>query len=140
MNFISPIGTICLLNTRRLGQSHYNSALAPLFISAPPPPQLQEARAAFDAENPAWELTIAVGVPEFRIGDGYDVPALCSIVTAVHTMTYDLRGNWVGYADVHTPLHMRPGLDQYAYEKLNLVSGRRRNGAAGWHGIRAGWT
>ncbi|XP_043247037.1 endochitinase-like [Amphibalanus amphitrite] len=81
---------------------------------------MQEARAAFDAEDPSWELTMAVGVPEFRIGDGYDVPALCSVVTAVHTMTYDLRGNWVGYADVHTPLHMRPGLDQYAYEKLNI--------------------
>lgn len=26
------------------------------------------------------------------------------------------------FADVHTPLYRRPGLDEWAYEKLNVVS------------------
>ncbi|ROT76532.1 chitinase 1 [Penaeus vannamei] len=84
---------------------------------------LQELRTAFDAEGRGWELTIAATSTRTKVLKGYNVPELCRTLDAVYLMTYNLRGLWNGYADVHSMLYARSGLDTGNKLELNVNGG-----------------
>ncbi|XP_042877189.1 endochitinase-like [Penaeus japonicus] len=84
---------------------------------------LQELRTAFDAEGRGWELTIAATSTRAKVLKGYKVSELCRAVDAVYLMTYNLRGLWNGYADVHSMLFSRRGLDSGNKLELNVNGG-----------------
>ena len=76
------------------------------------------------------ELSLAVSVARSRVEDGYEVEELCQQVDFVNLLSFDLRGNWTGFADVHSPLYRRPIDDGGVLETLNV-----QNGSSLWHSL-----
>ncbi|XP_064102138.1 endochitinase-like [Macrobrachium nipponense] len=84
---------------------------------------LQELREAFDKEDQGWMLTAAVPAGGPWAGSIYSIPDICSTLDAVYMMTYDLRTDKGGFADVHSMLYRRPHLDTGSYERWNVNDG-----------------
>jgi len=80
---------------------------------------VKEVRNAFDREGKGWEITMATGAANYIIEGGYNVPELCALMDSVHVMTYDLRGPWLPFVDVHSPLFKRPW-ESAEYGSLNV--------------------
>lgn len=84
---------------------------------------LEELKAAFEAEGRGWHLSIAVPSDPYMTAIGYDVPALCNAVHSINFMGYDLRSEMEGFADVHSLLYRRPGVDFFVHYYRNVHDG-----------------
>ncbi|XP_052893906.1 acidic mammalian chitinase-like [Anopheles moucheti] len=67
---------------------------------------LQELAKAFAPYN--YLLTVAVGAPEWRANESYDIPAISRIVNNINLMTYDMDGNY-GVTRHHAAIFQGPG-------------------------------
>src|SRR2546426_1934430 len=65
---------------------------------------------------------MAVPINELVVDEGYDVKHLGHFFDQIHVMTYDLRGTWNSFADVHSPLYKRR-YDTGRQEKNNVHDG-----------------
>nr|ARN16747.1 chitinase 9 [Tetranychus cinnabarinus] len=66
----------------------------------------KELRMEFDKHN--YILSAVVPAAEYQINSGYDVPRISRYLHQIHVMTFHLRGDWSGHADVHSPIYQRP--------------------------------
>lgn len=81
---------------------------------------LEELKEAFEPYK--LLLTSSVPVAEVQVQQGYEISRLSQHLDWMNVKTYNMRGHWLGFADVHSPLFPRP-FDQEAYKKLNVRDG-----------------
>ena len=65
---------------------------------------LQQLRAAFDAANPAWTLSSAIGATSWS-GQWLDVDQIKNYLDWFGVMTYDFHGPWTSHAGHNSPLY-----------------------------------
>ncbi|XP_055607300.1 endochitinase-like [Uranotaenia lowii] len=86
------------------------------------PKLLKEMRTAFRQNGRNRHLSVIAPVEEFRLNEGYDIDEVCSRVNHVFLSTYDLRGSWNNFTDVHTPMTKRT-FEPSTFETFNVNAG-----------------
>ncbi|XP_053693130.1 endochitinase-like [Sabethes cyaneus] len=83
---------------------------------------LKDLSDAFERDGHGRELTVTAPVEEFRLNEGYRVADICRQVDYIYLTTYDLRGMWNNFTDVHAPLETR-SFDSNAFKHFNVKDG-----------------
>ncbi len=88
---------------------------------------IQELRSAFNAENPDWLITMAIGVTNWS-GQWHDFASLSQSVDWYNAMCYDFHGSWSSHAGPNAPLYAasfdaNDGSDDLGIQYLNGTRG-----------------
>ncbi len=86
---------------------------------------VEELRAAFDAIDPDWLITMAVN-PGNWVGQWFDFPALVEHINWFGEMAYDFHGGWTDHAGHNAPL----------YQPANDFDGSAQTGLSYLHKTR----
>ncbi|XP_064456964.1 uncharacterized protein LOC135367604 [Ornithodoros turicata] len=83
---------------------------------------VKELRKELSQVNRKTYILLEVPVAKELLQTGYNLTELARYVDYFHAKAYSLRGSWLNYTDVHSPLRKRPFEDQ-ALANLNVNEG-----------------